>query len=159
MPPTRGSETDVRILLVEDNEDHALITELAIRDAQPEVAEQLVVDTVADGALALSYLRGEGEHAGRGLPDLVLLDIKMPGVSGLEVLQAMRGDAGHPELRAVPVVMLTTSAQGEDVLQAYRQGANEYVTKPVRAEEFRTKVQAIPRYWSQVVQRPGTVTA
>jgi CheY-like chemotaxis protein len=145
----------VRILLVEDNEDHALITELAIRDAQPEVAEELHVDCVGGGAEALSYLRGEGEHAPRELPDLVLLDIKMPGVSGLDVLRAMRNDAQRPALQTVPVVMLTTSAQGDDVLQAYREGANEYVTKPVRAEEFRTKVQAIPRYWSQVVQRPG----
>jgi CheY-like chemotaxis protein len=144
----------VRILLVEDNEDHALITELAIRDAQPELAEQLVVVTVYDGDDALSYLRGEGEHAGRELPDLVLLDIKMPGVSGLDVLRLIRSDPDHPELRVLPVVMLTTSAQGDDVLKAYREGANEYVTKPVRAEEFRTKVQAIPRYWSQVVQRP-----
>jgi CheY-like chemotaxis protein len=147
----------VRILLVEDNEDHALITELAIRDAQPELAEQLEVVTVTDGAGALSYLRAEGQHAGRELPDLVLLDIKMPGIGGLDVLRQMRNDPGHPELRVVPVVMLTTSAQGDDVLQAYREGANEYVTKPVRAEEFRTKVQAIPRYWSQVVQRPDAV--
>jgi CheY-like chemotaxis protein len=145
----------VRILLVEDNEDHALITELAIRDAQPEVAEELQVDVVGGGAEALSFLRGEGEYAGRALPDLVLLDFKMPGVSGLDVLRAIRSDAERPELQTIPVVMLTTSAQGDDVLQAYRQGANEYVTKPVRAEEFRTKVQAIPRYWSQVVQRPG----
>jgi CheY-like chemotaxis protein len=144
----------VRILLVEDNEDHALITELAIRDAQPELAEQLVVVTVNDGDDALSYLRGQGEHAGRELPDLVLLDIKMPGVSGLDVLRLIRSDPDHPELRVLPVVMLTTSTQGDDVLKAYREGANEYVTKPVRAEEFRTKVQAIPRYWSQVVQRP-----
>ncbi|MGH2352097.1 MAG: response regulator [Chloroflexota bacterium] len=137
---------------MEDNEDHALITEMAIRDAQPEVAEQLVVDTVTDGAEALAYLRGEGLYAGNRLPDLVLLDMKMPGVDGLDVLRAVRADL---RLRTVPVVMLTTSAQGEDVLEAYREGANEYVTKPVRAEEFRTKVQAIPRYWTQVVQRPS----
>jgi CheY-like chemotaxis protein len=149
----------VRILLVEDNEDHALITELAIRDAQPEVSEQLVVDTVMDGDQALTYLRGEGEHAGRELPDLVLLDIKMPGVNGLDVLHAMRSDPAHPELRVVPVVMLTTSSQGEDVLQAYSAGANEYVTKPVRAEEFRTKVQAIPRYWAHVVERPSSAAS
>ena len=144
--------TQVRILLVEDNEDHALITELAIRDAQPEVSEQLIVDTISDGAEAMSFLRAEGDYATRQLPDLVLLDIKMPGVNGLDVLRSIRSD---PALRLVPVVMLTTSAQSEDVREAYRQGANEYVTKPVRAEEFRTKVQAIPRYWSQVVYRPS----
>jgi CheY-like chemotaxis protein len=148
----------VRILLVEDNEDHALIIELAIRDAQAEVAEQLLVDTLGDGDQALAYLRREGEYAARDLPDLVLLDIKMPGISGLDVLRTLRTDARHPELRAVPVVMLSTSAQGEDVVRAYREGANEYVTKPVRAEEFRTKVQAIPRYWSQVVERPFQTT-
>jgi CheY-like chemotaxis protein len=144
----------VRILLVEDNEDHAQLTELAIRDAQPEVAEQLQVDTLTDGDQALAYLRREGEHAGRRLPDLVLLDIKMPGISGLDVLRALRTDTRYPELRVVPVVMLSTSAVDSDVWQAYQEGANEYVTKPVEAEDFRTKVQAIPRYWSQVAERP-----
>jgi CheY-like chemotaxis protein len=141
----------LRILLVEDNEDHALITELAIQDAQPEVAEDLSVTTIADGAAALAYLRGDEPYTERPLPDLVLLDMKMAGVSGLDVLREIRAE---PRLRTLPVVMLTTSAQGDDVLEAYRVGANEYVTKPLRAEEFRTKVQAIPQYWSRVVQRP-----
>ena len=93
----------MRILLVEDNEDHARLTELALRDAQPEVAEELQVDVVSGGAEALSYLRGEGEHAEREMPDLVLMDIKMPGVSGLDVLRAIRNDAGRPALTTVRV--------------------------------------------------------
>jgi CheY-like chemotaxis protein len=143
----------MHILLAEDNEDHALITELAIRRAQPELDEVLSVATVSDGREALAYLRGEGAHAGRLAPDLVLMDIKMPGMTGLEVLRAVRQDASLPR---VPVIMLTTSAREADVEEAYRLGANEYVTKPVRAEEFRTKVQAIPAYWSKVVTRPAT---
>ncbi len=111
--------------------------------------------TVADGAEALAYLRGEGRHAERELPDLVLLDLKMPGLSGLEVLRLLRAD---PRLRLIPVVVLTTSDRDEDVLEAYRLGANEFVTKPAWANEFRTKVQAIPAYWSRVVQRPPRVT-
>jgi CheY-like chemotaxis protein len=150
------SEFELRILLAEDNEDHALLTELAVREAQPETAERTVLTTVGDGVEALAYLRGESPHGGRLLPDLILLDLKMPGVSGLDVLRFMRED---PQLRVIPVVVLTTSGRDEDVLQAYYFGANEYVTKPVRSEDFRTKVRAIPTYWSRVVQRPPRLSA
>lgn len=157
-PQTR----QLHVLLVEDNPDHALIATRALRKAQPELREQLVITSVTDGALALAVLgialpdpaageRGAGSPPPHYLPDLVLLDLKMPGIGGLQVLEAIRADA---RLRVLPVIVLTTSARDDDVLAAYRLGANEYVTKPVGPEEFRTKVQSIPQYWSKVVQRP-----
>jgi CheY-like chemotaxis protein len=137
----------LRILIAEDDEDHALLTELAIRAAQPELASRLEVATVAHGREALAYLRGQGPHAGRVLPDLLLLDLKMPDVGGLEVLRAMRADA---DLCAIPVIVLSTSARDQDVLEAFRLGADEYIAKPLSADEFRTKIQTIPAYWSRV---------
>jgi chemotaxis family two-component system response regulator Rcp1 len=141
----------MHILLAEDNEDHARITARAIRSANLEVASKLTVTVVPDGTEVLAYLRGEGRYEGRTLPDLVLLDLKMPGVDGLEVVRLVRAD---PALQLIPLIMLTSSARDEDVTEAYVLGANEYVTKAGRADEFRAKVQAIPRYWSHVVQRP-----
>jgi CheY-like chemotaxis protein len=146
------------ILLVEDDEDHALLCQRALGQVQPELDERLEVTAIADGAAALAALRGAGASgaappdAARELPDVVLLDLRLPGLSGMDVLRAMRGDA---HLRAVPVIVLTTSSLDEDVVEAYRAGANEYVTKPIRPVEFRTKVQSVARHWSQVVQRPA----
>lgn len=142
-------DSTFRILLAEDNEDHAFLTERALRDAQPEIAEQIEVTIVSNGDEALRALLGDGESGRR--PDLVLLDIQMPGTDGLDVLRAMKND---PALRTIPVIMLTTSEREVDVLASYGLGANEYVTKPVRADSFRAKVQAIPTYWSRVVTRP-----
>jgi len=141
----------IHILLAEDNEDHAFLTMAALKDAQREITDQIVVTVVGDGDEALRYLRQEGEHTDAKRPDLVLLDIQLPGADGLEVLRSIKAD---PALRLIPVIILTTSAHDQDVLTSYGLGASEYVTKPVSSAEFRTKVQAIPTYWSKVVTRP-----
>jgi chemotaxis family two-component system response regulator Rcp1 len=141
----------VHILLVEDNEDHALLTERAVRSSQSELSDEIAITTVGDGSEALGFLHAEGPYAQRKLPDLILLDLKMPGMDGMDVLANIRAD---PHLRLIPVIVLTTSLHDEDVMMAYNIGANEYVVKPVKADEFRRKVQAIPVHWSQVVQRP-----
>jgi CheY-like chemotaxis protein len=135
------------ILIAEDDQDHALLTELAIRVALPELAEQLEVVIMTNGTEALASMRAQAASAGRVLPDLVLLDLKMPDMDGLEVLHAMRADAA---LRAIPVVVVTTSARDQDVLQAFRLGANDYLAKPLEVDDFRHKVQAIPACWSRV---------
>ncbi len=95
--------------------------------------------------------KGAIELCRRERPDLILLDIMLPDSDGLDICKGIRK---HPELAHIPVIMLTTSSQDRDVLTSYGYGASEYVTKPVSAAEFRTKVQAIPAYWSQVVTRP-----
>jgi len=140
----------IRFLVADDNEDHALLTELALKDAQGQLGGHVEVDVVADGAEVLRWLCHEGEHGGAPRPDVVLLDINMPGLGGLETLKTIKAD---PDLKDIPVIMLTTSAAERDVLASYSLGANEYVTKPVTATESRYKLQAIPTYWSTVITR------
>jgi two-component system, response regulator len=131
------------ILLVEDNPDDEELTMRALRKAN--VANDIVV--ARDGSAALDYLFGKGEHAGRDLsrmPAVVLLDIKLPKVSGLEVLERMRADE---RTRLVPVVMLTSSSEDEDKLRSYRLGANSYVRKPVEFGAFVESVAQLGLYW------------
>ncbi len=143
--------TTLHILMADDNPDHALLTEMALMDAEVASVVQVAVATVNDGETCLRYLRRQDEFAAAPRPDLLLLDINMPGLSGLDVLTAVKSD---PALATIPVIMLTTSARDTDILACYVRGANEYVTKPVTSQEFRSKVQAIPAYWSTVVSRP-----
>lgn len=132
-----------RILLVEDSPtDVELTREVITHD----------LDVVTDGEEALRFLRGEGERAGAARPDLVLLDLNLPRMSGLEVLRAMKED---PALVEIPVVVLTTSADEADVLGAYREHAASFITKPVDLEQFRKVAGEIEDYWLSVVRLPG----
>ena len=131
------------ILLVEDNEGDVRLTREALREADVDV--ELIV--ARDGEEALAFLRGES--AAR--PAIVLLDLNLPKLDGLEVLEAIKGD---PELRQTPVIMLTTSSSERDVLACYERGANCYVVKPLDLDEFTALVQAINRFWLGVVRLP-----
>lgn len=140
---------DKIILLVEDNEDDVLLTKRAF--AKNNVKNEMVV--VNDGREALDWLFGEGEHAGRDTtiqPAVVLLDVNMPRVGGLEVLERLRAD---PRTSLVPVVMLTSSKQEEDLLRSYQLGANSYVRKPVEFEAFAEAVRALGVYWLVINER------
>jgi two-component system response regulator len=131
------------ILLVEDNPDDQLLTRIAFEKARLE--NELVV--VGDGVAALDYLWCRGAYAGRdpaAPPALVLLDLNMPMLSGFEVLEQMRA---NPLTATQPVVVLTSSAQDEDVLRSYRNGANSYVRKPVELEAFIKAVAQLQLYW------------
>lgn len=133
----------IPILLVEDNPDHAELTKQALKRAN--LANQIV--HVKDGEEALQYLFREGPYAGRenGVqPGLILLDLRMPKVDGLGVLRRVKADQ---ELRSIPTVMLTTIEEREEMEEAYRLGANSYVTKPVQFSEFVEKVRAVGLYW------------
>jgi two-component system response regulator len=135
--------TEKIILLVEDNEDDEELTTRALRQAK--IANDIVVQR--DGRAALDYLFGEGEHAGRDIskmPALILLDLKLPKLSGLEVLQRIRSD---PRTRLVPTVVLTSSSEDEDMLKSYETGANSYVRKPVEFKAFATAVSQLGMYW------------
>jgi CheY-like chemotaxis protein len=138
------------LLLVEDDPDHAELTREALTDAG--VCNPIVtVDSVAH---ALDYLEGRGKFAGRnrkGAPCVILLDLRLPDGSGFDVLRAVRG---HATYGAVPVVVLTTSANGPDVQQAYALGANSYLVKPVGYEEFHNKVREAGLYWALLNQVP-----
>jgi len=131
------------ILLVEDNPSDVGLTQRAL--AKSHVANELVV--AEDGQEALDYLFGAGAHAGREvaeLPALVLLDLKLPRVDGLEVLRQIRAD---DRTRRLPVVILTTSREEQDVAQSYDLGANSYIRKPVDFTQFAQAVENLGLYW------------
>lgn len=130
------------ILLVEDNDDDADLTRRAFQRAR--IANELVV--VGDGTAALDWLWCAGEYADRDpvLPDVVLLDLNLPKLDGLGVLQRLRAD---PRTRALPVVVLTTSDAEDDVVQSYSRGANSYVRKPVDFTEFMDAAGQLGLYW------------
>jgi CheY-like chemotaxis protein len=138
------------ILLVEDNPADVKITQRALRESGVPV--DLIV--VRDGQEAVEYLLREGSHAespGWRSPDLILLDINLPRMTGREVLERVRGT---PNLRTVPVVVLTTSRRQEDVQQMYAAGANTYIEKPQEFHRFVQVLQTIHRYWLDVALLP-----
>lgn len=142
-----------RILLAEDNERDVELT-LAALD-EHNLANEVVV--ARDGAEALDYLYGRGKFAGHanGLPVVVLLDLKMPKVDGLEVLRAMRSD---PEIKHVPVVMVTSSREEQDLVHSYELGVNAYVVKPVDFQKFVESVKQIGMFWAIINEPPpGTM--
>jgi two-component system response regulator len=131
------------ILLVEDNEDDEELTTRALRSAK--IANDIVVRR--DGRAALDYLFAEGADAGRDpgrSPALILLDLKLPKLSGLEVLQRIRADE---RTRLIPTVVLTSSSEDEDMLRSYEHGANSYVRKPVEFKAFADAVSQLGMYW------------
>jgi len=132
----------VQILLVEDSAQDAELTQRALR--RHHVANE--VDWVRDGVEALEYLYCEGSFAGRagGPPKLVLLDMKMPRMDGLQVLQRLKGD---PKTRSIPVVMLTSSREESDLVESYALGVNSYIVKPVDFEQFAEVVSQVGMYW------------
>lgn len=138
----------IEVLLVEDDPGDVLMTREAFEENK--VANRLTV--VSDGASAMAYLRKEGEHADAATPDLVLLDLNLPRMDGREVLAAMKSD---PELRRIPVVVLTTSEAEEDVLRSYSLHANAYVTKPVDFQRFIEVVRQIDDFFLTVVRLPS----
>jgi two-component system response regulator len=141
------------ILLVEDNASDEKLALLAFKKC--DVPHDIVV--ARDGADALDYLFATGKHAGRdpaARPDLILLDLKLPRVSGHEVLRRIRAS---PETQLLPVVVLTASREDEDVLRSYSYGANAYIRKPVDFSEFSNAVKALGAFWLQFNEAAPTV--
>jgi CheY-like chemotaxis protein len=134
-----------RILIAEDDPNDLELTLTAL--VEYNLANQ--VDTVNDGAEALDYLFRRGAYADRseGEPVAVILDLKMPKVDGLEVLRQIKGD---PDLRTIPVVMLTSSSEERDLVQSYHLGVNAFVVKPVGFEAFMQAVRAVGIFWAMV---------
>ncbi len=137
----------VDILLVEDNPGDARLMKEALAEAK--IRNRLQV--VADGVGALAYLRRQEPFAGAVRPDLILLDLNLPGTDGREVLAEIKGDK---DLRRIPVVILTTSRAEADIARAYDLHANAYVTKPLDIEQFITVVQSIEDFWLTTVKLP-----
>jgi two-component system response regulator len=138
------------ILLVEDNPDDEALTLRAFKKCN--IANEVVV--ARDGQEALDYLFGTGQFAGRlasDLPAVVLLDLKLPKIDGLEVLRRLRADE---RTRLAPVVILTSSREERDVISGYRLGANSYIRKPVDFEQFTDSVKQLGLYWLLLNESP-----
>ena len=138
------------ILLVEDNASDEKLTLLAFKKCG--VSNEVIV--MRDGAAALDYLFATGKYAGRDtsvLPTLVLLDLKLPKVDGLEVLRGIRAD---PRTKLLPVVILTASKEDEDVLRSYSLGANAYVRKPVEFAQFAEAAKTVGLFWLLLNEPP-----
>ena len=138
------------ILLVEDNPDDEELTLRALK--QSKIANEVVV--ARDGSEALEFIFGTGRYEGRDLsrmPTVILLDLKLPKLNGLDVLQRLRAD---PRTQIIPVVILTSSSEDEDMLRSYRFGANSYVRKPVEFGTFAQAVSQLGLYWMLLNQPP-----
>jgi len=138
------------ILLVEDNPDDEALTMRALKASK--LANEIVI--TRDGNEALEFMFGTGKYEGRDLshmPAVVLLDLKLPKVSGLEVLERLRAD---PRTKITPVVVLTSSSEDEDMLRSYQLGANSYVRKPVVFGKFADAVSQLGLYWMLLNQPP-----
>ncbi|HKB83031.1 MAG TPA: response regulator [Burkholderiales bacterium] len=139
----------VEILLVEDNPTDAELTIRALK--KKKLANNLV--WVKDGVEALDFVfcRGKYQNRGDGAPKLILLDLKLPKIDGIEVLRALKSDT---RTRAVPVVMLTSSHEERDIVESYQLGVNSYIVKPVDFEKFVEMVSQVGLYWSLVNKVP-----
>jgi CheY-like chemotaxis protein len=134
------------ILLVEDNEDHIEHTV----DALNEGGLINCIRVVNDGLAALDYLHQRGEYAAPGAaprPGLILLDVKLPKHDGFEVLEIVKTD---PNLKTIPVIMLTTTGNQEDIERGALLGANDYIVKPIQFDDFIRKVKGIGKYWAMI---------
>lgn len=143
----RIPKTSFDILLVEDDLGDAGLVKIALRRGQHAVA----LHHVKDGEEALAFLRRAGEHAGSPRPDIMFLDLNLPGRSGHEILEEVKADN---DLRKIPVVVLSTSEAERDVMRSYQLGANSFVSKPMDVEDFTRAIHAIESYWFDVVQLP-----
>ncbi len=137
-----------RILVAEDDADHAFFTVRAFQDAHGSGVE---ITTVQDGEQALDFLHQRGDYADALRPHLIVLDLKMPKIDGLEVLQAIKEDEA---LRTIPTVVLSSSDRPQDIQDSYDRKANSYVTKPASLTGLRDGVSDLARYWIDVSTLP-----
>ena len=145
-----GSQRQIRILMADDDPEDRLLTQDAFEEAH--LTSELTF--VEDGEELMDYLKQRGEYAAEGAaprPGLILLDLNMPRKDGREALAEIRTD---PELRGIPVVVLTTSRADEDILRTYNLGVNSFITKPVTFEGMVNIVQHLANYWFEIVELP-----
>ncbi|MGD0047959.1 MAG: response regulator [Bryobacteraceae bacterium] len=144
---TTEATRSIEVLLVEDNPGDVRLTREAMRESKVIVN----LSVASDGEEALAFLRKEGAHHGAPRPDLILMDLNLPKMDGREVLAEIKVD---PDLRRIPVVVLTTSRAEEDILRTYNLHANCFITKPVDLDQFIRVVAAISEFWFSVVRLP-----
>lgn len=137
----------VEILLVEDDPGDIEL----IKETLSSSKIKIDLETVNDGADAISYLKKENEFAGKNEPDLVILDLNLPLKSGLDVLDDIKS---NPYLKHIPIIVMTTSDQDSDVIKSYKLGANSYVTKPMGIDQFSHIVNTIEDFWLTIAKLP-----
>ncbi len=147
MESNRTSAQPLEVLLVEDSPGDVRLTQEALKDAKVHINLRVV----RDGIDAMAFLMREGEYTTAPRPDLILLDLNLPRKDGREVLKEIKE---NPELKSIPVVILTTSASEGDILRSYLLHANCYITKPVNLDGFLTVVKSIDSFWLSVVKLP-----
>jgi len=145
-----NTPNSVELMLVEDNPQDLELALLALREANPLAR----IHVARDGAEALEFIFCEGPYAGRQItdtPKVILLDLKLPKIDGLEVLKRIKGD---PRTQSIPVVVLTSSKEQRDVVESYQLGVNSYIVKPVNYERFTEAVRNLGVYWQLLNQPP-----
>ena len=135
------------VLLIEDDPGDVELTETALARSKLKIN----LNVVNDGEEAIAYLRREGQYTDAVRPNLIVLDLNLPGLSGLEILSAIKSDQ---RLKSIPVVILTTSDASTDIIKSYELGVNCYVTKPIGLKEFVKIFNSIEDFWFTVVQLP-----
>lgn len=143
--PYKGN---LELMLIEDNPAEIMLMEEILAEAGVTLELRLV----SDGEAALEYLRRQGRFVAASRPDLIMLDLNLPGLDGRQVLREIKED---PDLRAIPVIILTTSQAEEDIQQCYQLQANCYITKPVSLEAFIEVIRSIESFWLHTVKLPG----
>jgi CheY-like chemotaxis protein len=143
--------SEIQILLVEDNEGDIILT----LEAFKELKVKNTVSVVKDGEAAIEFLKNKDQYAGSLMPHLILLDINMPKLNGIEVLDYIKKDQ---RLKKIPVVMLTTSSSESDISECYEKSANCFITKPLDFGKFVNVVEAIESFWFSIAQLPKTTT-
>lgn len=147
MSETKHTTAPTRFLIVEDDDDHAELVKLSMQIS----GGNSELDRVSDGAEAISYLKQYGAHQDKKLPDVILLDLNMPKVSGHQVIEAIKAD---DKLKLIPIIVLTTSNAEQDRLRAYESRANGYVVKPVNFAQFKELICDLEKFWSRWNQSP-----
>jgi two-component system, chemotaxis family, response regulator Rcp1 len=147
MESNGSSAQPLEVLLVEDSPGDVRLTQEALKDAKVHINLRVV----RDGIDAMAFLMREGAYATAARPDLILLDLNLPRKDGREVLKEIKE---NPELKSIPVVILTTSASEADILRSYQLHANCYITKPVNLDGFLTVVKSIDSFWLSIVKLP-----
>jgi len=145
--PNKGG-WPIEILLVEDSVDEAQLTMEVLREGRIRNR----IHWVEDGEEAMAFLRRQGRHAAAPRPDLILLDLRLPRMSGQEVLAEVKQS---PQWKRIPVIIMTSSDDEKDILGAYDRHANCYVTKPIDLDEFMTAVRGIEEFWLSIVHLPA----
>lgn len=139
----------ITILMADDDEEDCLLT----RDALEQSRVMNPIDFVHDGEELMAYLRRQGKYEDVSRPGLILLDLNMPRMSGREALSEIKTD---PDLRDIPIIILTTSKDDIDILNSYKLGANSYITKPISFDDLVKIIQTLKTYWFEIVQLPSS---